>query len=64
MMGMAWQEGYYDEIARLGEDWASHARYIALNPIRAGFVEEPEDWLYTGSVGYDLDLVLRDMFNA
>jgi putative transposase len=63
-MGIEWEEGYYDEIARAGERWASHARYLALNPVHAGLIEDPEDWPFTGSVGYRLCDVLQDAFES
>ena len=61
-MAVRWQKDFYDDILTGPESWAAIARYIALNPIRAGLCEEPEEWPYTGSVGYTLDEVFEDAF--
>jgi putative transposase len=63
-LDVAWESGYYDTIARAGEKWAMHARYIALNSVRAGLVENPEEWPFVGSVGYRLEDVLQDAFES
>jgi putative transposase len=42
-----WQERYYDSNIR-GEDARSEIiRYIHRNPVVRGFVEKPEDWLWS-----------------
>jgi len=48
-----WQPGYYDHIIRASEDWHSQVRYILRNPVRRGLVEDPLDYPFTGSIGYD-----------
>jgi putative transposase len=35
-----WQRGYHDHALRSDEDIQSVARYIAANPLRAGFVQD------------------------
>lgn len=56
------QKGFYDHIVRDGEDWRHQATYIALNPVRAGLVENLFDYPFTGSLGMELGAVLlRDM---
>ena len=57
-----WQEDFYDHIVRESEGWRTQGRYIALNPVRAGLVTEPEQWPYTGSIGYKIQEVLGDAF--
>ena len=39
-----WQRGYHDHALRSDEDIQSVARYIAANPLRAGFVENIGDY--------------------
>ena len=39
-----WQKDFYDHIVRCGADWRAQAKYVALNPIRAGLVEDPFDY--------------------
>ncbi|MFF7708738.1 REP-associated tyrosine transposase [Pseudomonas sp. NPDC007930] len=36
--GPVWQDGYYDQAIRNLADAVDHARYIVLNPVRAGLV--------------------------
>jgi putative transposase len=44
-----WQRDYYDHILRSGESLNSVAAYIFSNPVRAGLVENPADWPFSGS---------------
>lgn len=44
-----WQEGYYDHVLRDEDDTAAVARYIIENPVRAGLVTEPAEYLFWGS---------------
>lgn len=39
--GRLWQKGYFDRALRLEDDLKCAARYIIMNPIRAGLVEKP-----------------------
>ncbi len=48
-----WQRGYHDHIIRNGEDGDQHVIYIAMNPVRAGIVESPLDYPFTGSFATD-----------
>jgi putative transposase len=63
-MAVRWQEGYWDSIAKGVEGWAGHALYTALNPCRAGLAQHPEDWAYSGSVGYEFNEVLQDAIES
>lgn len=55
-----WQGDFFDHVMRYGDDWRQHATYIAMNPVRAGFVENFFDYPFIGSIGCDLqDVVLR-----
>lgn len=48
-----WQKDYHDHIIRSGEDGDGHVVYIACNPVRAGLVESPLDYPFTGSLATD-----------
>jgi hypothetical protein len=43
------QDGYWDRVLRPDEDVLPVADYIAMNPVRAGLVERPEDYPYVFS---------------
>lgn len=57
---LEWQKDFYDHIVRRSEGWESQARYLALNPVRAGLATDIFEWPYTGSIGYERDEVLLD----
>jgi REP element-mobilizing transposase RayT len=42
--GRLWQRGYYDRALRRDEDLKEAARYIVMNPIRAGLVTRVGDY--------------------
>ncbi|UZE09472.1 MULTISPECIES: REP-associated tyrosine transposase [Pseudomonas] len=42
--GRIWQPGYYDRALRRDEDIKDAARYIVLNPLRAGLVKRIGDY--------------------
>lgn len=55
-----WQGSFFDHIMRYGDDWRHHATYLAMNPVRAGLVENYFDYPFLGAIGCDLqDVVLR-----
>ena len=39
-----WQRGYYDRALRRDEDRKAAARYIVMNPLRAGLVKRLGDY--------------------
>lgn len=43
-MGRLWQRGYYDRALRREEDIKDAARYIVMNPLRAGLVKRIGDY--------------------
>jgi putative transposase len=55
------QKDYHDRIVRAAEDWRAHAFYVFQNPLRAGLVDDPYAYPFTGSVGYDLVEMLHDV---
>ena len=49
-----WQRDFYDHVLRMVVDWRNQAKYIALNPVRAGLAEDWCDYPGTGAIGSDL----------
>ena len=50
LAGPLWQEDYFDRYLRSGENYTDKWRYVEVNPVRAGLVEQPEDWPYRGQI--------------
>ena len=46
----AWQAGFLDHLLRSGESYAEKWNYVRMNPVRAGLIEQSEDWPYAGKV--------------
>jgi putative transposase len=44
-----WQKGYYERVLRDDEPTTEGIRYIIANPVRAGLVVEPSEYLFWGS---------------
>jgi REP element-mobilizing transposase RayT len=44
--GVKWQHGFFDHRLRRNESFQEKARYVRMNPVRAGLVEQPEMWTY------------------
>ena len=45
-----WQPGFFDHILRHAENYREKWEYVAQNPVRAGLVEQAEDWPYQGEI--------------
>jgi putative transposase len=45
-----WQPGFFDHILRSDESYSEKWNYVRENPVRAGLVENAEDWLYQGEI--------------
>ena len=45
-----WQPGFFDHLLRHDESYAGKWDYVWHNPVRAGLVTRPEDWLYKGEI--------------
>jgi REP element-mobilizing transposase RayT len=41
-----WQEGCFDRLLRSDESLSEKWEYLRQNPVRAGFVTDPEEWPY------------------
>lgn len=48
--GFDWQDDFFDHLLRSAESYAEKQEYVYLNPIRAGLVQNPEDWPYQGVI--------------
>ncbi len=44
-----WQDESYDHWVRNDRERNSIVRYIHNNPVKAGLVDEPEDWLWSSA---------------
>ena len=55
-----WQEGVHPEQIHNQEMFEQKIRYIHYNPVRRGYVEEPEQWRYSSARNYaGLEYVLK-----
>src|SRR5437867_3871325 len=52
---LEWQKDFYDHIIRNDEDVNQQIIYILYNPVRKGIVKEWKDYLFKGSMVYNLD---------
>jgi REP element-mobilizing transposase RayT len=57
---VGWQKDFYDRIVRQGEGYENVARYIALNPVRAGLASDVYEWPYVDSIGYEFRETIED----
>lgn len=48
--GTPWQEGFFDHLLRSEESMSEKWEYIRQNSVRAGLVEDPDDWPYQGQI--------------
>jgi putative transposase len=48
-----WQRSFWDRVLRSENDVRLAMRYTLNNPVRAGFVERPLDYPFSGSSVYD-----------
>jgi putative transposase len=47
--GEIWQKGYNEHRIRDADEYAKHVEYLWMNPVDAGLVEHPEDYLYSSA---------------
>ena len=48
-----WQKGFFDHLIRSGQSHAEKWKYVKENPVRAGLVEQAENWPYGGAIQPD-----------
>ena len=53
-----WQRGYYDHVLREGENFLAVARYVLMNPVRAGLVQHAREYELSGSSEYSVEDIL------
>ncbi len=42
-----WQRRFWEHYIRDEEDWRRHVDYIHFNPVKHGYVSEPQNWQYS-----------------
>jgi putative transposase len=45
-----WQPGFFDHILRSDDSYSEKWEYVHDNPVRAGLVEDADDWPYQGEI--------------
>ena len=45
-----WQPGFFDHLLRSNESYAEKWAYVRENPVRAGLVDDADDWPYQGEL--------------
>ena len=50
-----WQEGSHPQLIMNEQMLVQKIEYIHQNPVKRGFVREPQDWKYSSAVNYILD---------
>jgi REP element-mobilizing transposase RayT len=49
-MSAAWQRGFFDHVLRSDESYAQKWNYARENPVRAGLVDNADDWPFSGEL--------------
>ena len=47
-----WQEGYHPQLIQSEKMLRQKIEYIHYNPVRRGYVDEPENWVYSSARNY------------
>ncbi|MDO9576956.1 MAG: hypothetical protein Q7J16_03645 [Candidatus Cloacimonadales bacterium] len=50
-----WQEGFHPQLMNSNEMLAQKVEYLHFNPVKRGFVNNPEDWRYSSANNRDWD---------
>jgi putative transposase len=45
-----WQRRFWDHVIRDEQDFENHFHYIHFNPIKHGYVDHPNDWVYSSYI--------------
>jgi putative transposase len=45
-----WQRGFFDHVLRNDESYGSKWNYVRENPVRAGLVNDLDEWPYSGEI--------------
>jgi REP element-mobilizing transposase RayT len=62
--GKLWQTGYFEHVLRASEDTRRVVAYILGNPVRAGLVEDPRVYPFSGSGQYQMEMLVDHLQNA
>jgi putative transposase len=60
--GPFWEEGFYDRAIRNRKDYESRIKYIHENPVKSGFCESPEEYIFSSANSKYSNLVDLDWF--
>jgi putative transposase len=47
--GEIWEKGYNERRIKDAHEYATHVDYVWMNPVKAGLVERPEEFLYSSA---------------
>lgn len=47
--GEIWQKGFKEHRIRDADEYAKHAEYLWINPVKAGLVGHPEEYPYSSA---------------
>jgi REP element-mobilizing transposase RayT len=50
VQGRLWQPEFFDHLLRSALLYQQKWEYVRLNPVRAGLVQAPDEWPYSGQV--------------
>lgn len=56
--GAKWQKDFYDHIHRKEDDLKKHIMYILNNPVRKGLVSDWREYLFKGSLDFNLEGII------
>jgi putative transposase len=45
-----WQEGFFDHLLRSSESYSEKWDYVRMNPVRAAFCKQSQDWAFQGEI--------------
>lgn len=48
--GNIWQKEFFDHVIRNEKSYAQKKDYVFNNPVRAGLVTKPDEWLWKGEI--------------
>ena len=49
LMGEIWQKGYNEQRIKDAHDYIEKAAYIQMNPVKAGYVDHPDEFPYSSA---------------
>ena len=47
-----WQPSFWDHVIQSEKDFKNHVTYIHCNPIKHGYVEQPEEWPHSSYLSF------------